>query len=172
MTKPHLKIAAFFFLTFIYLGGNRLMADQTPLFSSREPKPFNSLYLGIGLAGDNIFDTNPAWDPINSQKVIGGSFDGVESGLAIHAETNLDKKSNWMLPLRFEYIWMDANEQYVRASYKKEYWKHSIHCQKIGTGVNWFFYTFPFKDCKAYMGLEAKLFLVNGEVFKVKEVTE
>ena len=149
-----------------------MFAAESPLFTSKDQKAFSNIYLGIGLAGDNVFDSNPAWDPINSKSVIGGSFDGVESGIAVHFETNLDKKSHFMLPVSFENIWMDANEQYVRAAYDREYWKHSINCQKIGTGLNWVFFTFPFKDCKAYMGVEAKLFFINGEVFKVKEVKQ
>ena len=157
------------FCAILLSAKNIYAAPQTQIFSGEE-KPFSSFYLGIGLAGDNIFDSNPALDPINSQYVIGGSFDGVESGIALQLETNLDSKSKFMMPIRFENIWMDANEQYVRASYRKEYWKHKINCQKFSAGVDWFFYTFPFRDCKAYLGAEAKVFFVNGEKFTVKEV--
>jgi hypothetical protein len=155
----------------LLFGAIGIMNAADPITPARkfEPvKPFGEYYVGIGLAGVNIFDSNPAWDPINSRDVIGGSFDGVENGFSISAATNLDENSTWMLPFSFEWLFLSANEQYVRASYQKEFWNHQIDLQKISTGIQWNFCTFPFKDVRAYMGLEVKAVLVNNQELTVK----
>lgn len=136
---------------------------------------FTDFYFGIGLAGTNFLEDTPSWIPISfsadeNDYRIGGSFDGIESGLHLSFVTNLDSKSNWMLPVNFEYNWLTASEEIYIGKMLGKY-KHTVDVQKIGTGIQWNFLSFHYDDVKAYMGAELKAVFVNNQDMKSQFVT-
>lgn len=150
-----------------------LTAESTPL----EAKPqgaFTDFYIGCGLVGTNFMEDSPSWiliQPIDNTKEArnGGSFDGVETGIHFSLITNLDTDHNWLLPLTFEYNWLKAGEDVPLEKNVRLSISHRISTQKIGTGIQWQFYTFPFKDVRAYIGAEAKAVFVNNQLMKMED---
>lgn len=151
-----------------------LTAESTPL-EAMPQGAFTDFYIGCGLVGTNFMEDSPEWIPISfsaNEETLkyGGSFDGVETGIHFSLITNLDTDHNWLLPLTFEYNWLKAGEEVYASQYKKYVTSHKIATQKISTGIQWQFYTFPFKDVRAYIGAEAKAVFVNNQLMKVESI--
>ena len=140
---------------------------STPV-EPEDKSAFSEFYIGVGLSGTQFFKDTPSWNPITyslnpSQDVIGGSFDGLESGIHFSFVTNLTKSSELMLPFSFEYNWLSSGEILYPTPVTEWLMQHSIDVQKIGTGLQWQFYTFPFKDVKAYMETDIKMIFINNQ---------
>ena len=168
----HVLLAA---ILFVSLYAEMKSEISNPL-EIEEKGAFTDFYFGIGLAGTNFLEDTPSWVPISfspdeNDYRIGGSFDGVESGLHLSFVTNLDSESNWMLPLNFEYNWLSANEEIYYSKTIGKY-HHRIDVQKISTGIHWNFYTFHFQDVNAYMGAEFKAVFVNNQKLTSQQITK
>jgi hypothetical protein len=146
--------------------------DQPKPKVKKENKAFENISFGVGLTGTNIFDNNINWKPIvsNDNNIkdarIGGSFDGVETGLLLFSSINLDANGTWILPLSFEYVWLNAHEVVPISNTIRGDINHTIDIQKLATGIHFNFLTFPFKDVKAYLGLEAKAAFINNQEYQ------
>lgn len=141
---------------------------------SETKEAFQDFYIGIGLSGTAFFNDNPSWKPISytpdpNDFIVGGSFDGLESGIHLSVMTNLNESSSLLLPLSFEYDWLSSAEEMYPFTGAKWQVKHSIDIQKIGTGLQWQFLTFPFKDVKGYMEADIKGIFINQQIFKREE---
>lgn len=135
---------------------------------------FDYVFIGGGITGTNIFESNLGWKPIanktgDSTYQIGGSFDGIETGILIKGETNLDKDGNFMLPFSFEFVWLNAFELVPQRT-TKDYYSHYVNLQKISTGLNYFFYTFPLQNVKPFIGFECKGVFINSQEMERKIV--
>lgn len=132
---------------------------------------FNEIYVGAGITGTNIFTNNPATKPIfmkeikNKELIVGGSFDGVETGFLVKGETNIDDSANFFIPFSFEYVWLNANELYWANMKTKIQLSHAIDIQKIATGLKWYFYKFPFQEVRPFLGFDVKGVFVNNISF-------
>lgn len=141
------------------------------LFSITSAKSqFDEIYISSGLTGTNIFTDNPATMPIfekdkNKAFIIGGSFDGVETGTMIKGEFSIDNRATLFIPISFEYVWFNANEIVWPTWDKKIYLEHCVDAQKFSTGLKWYFYQFPFQNVKPYIGFEMKAIFFNNQTF-------
>ncbi len=142
---------------------------STPIDAATK-EAFQDFYIGIGLSGIAFFNDNPSWKHIlnspDKNDVLGGSFDGLESGFHLSVMTNLNESSSLLLPISFEYDWLTAAEQMYQTSRTKLQVKHSIDIQKLGIGLQWQFLTFPFKDVKGYMEADLKVIFINNQEYR------
>lgn len=164
--KKYINHILFSLILSILACSNLMSEDSSPIAPTKSGA-FKDFYFGIGLAGTNFIEDTPSWIPMQfTTKLddyrIGGSFDGIESGLHLSVVTNLDDDSDWMLPLTFEYNWLSASEEIFIGKQIGKF-KHTIDVQKIGTGIQWNFYTFQFDDVSAYMGAEFKAVFINNQ---------
>ncbi len=132
---------------------------------------FDYIYLGVGLGGSNIFDSNPAWKPYFDRTeskipLIGGGFDGIESGVVIKGETNLDQDGDFMIPFSFEYVWLNSYEVFSLNESTRYGNGHYVNQQKIGTGLNYYFYTFPMQNVRPFVGFEIKGNFINNQLIE------
>lgn len=142
--------------------------------------PFSTYYIGLGLAGSQ-FDRNSvsaknitfSSDP--NDHVIGGSFDGIESSIRASITTNIDRESNFLLPISYEYQFLRAGEMlYYNLTPELQYYgtfKHQIDVHKLSIGGEWQFLATEFRDVKFYMGMDFKSYFITAQDF-IREDTK
>lgn len=142
--------------------------------------PFSTYYIGLGLAGSQ-FDRNSvsaknitfSSDP--NDHVIGGSFDGMESSIRASITTNIDRESNFLLPISYEYQFLRAGEMlYYNLTPELQYYgtfKHQIDVHKLSIGGEWQFLATEFRDVKFYMGMDLKSYFITAQDF-IREDTK
>lgn len=142
--------------------------------------PFSTYYIGLGLAGSQ-FDRNSvsaknitfSSDP--NDHVIGGSFDGIESSIRASITTNIDRESNFLLPISYEYQFLRAGEMlYYNLTPELQYYgtfKHQIDVHKLSIGGEWQFLATEFRDVKFYMGMDLKSYFITAQDF-IREDTK
>ncbi len=144
-----------------------------------DDNPFSVYFLGVGISGSTFPKNSSTWKNISfsidpNDHVIGGSFDGMESSIRASLTTNIDRKSNFLLPISYEYMFMRAGELiYYNLTPQINYhgtFNHKIDVQKFSIGLDWQALQTPFKDVKIYLGLDAKAFLITNQEFTRTDV--
>ncbi len=144
-----------------------------------DDNPFSVYYLGLGISGSAFPSSSSAWKNISfsidpNDHVIGGSFDGMESAVRASLTTNIDRKSRFLMPISYEYLFLRAGEVlYYNLTPELNYYGnflHRIDVQKFSIGLDWQFWQTPFKDVNIYLGVDFKGLYIFNQNFSREDV--
>jgi len=131
---------------------------------------FNVISLSTGLTTMKIIGDSPNSSlmiphDLSKPTVIGGSFNGTNSGIALRANIALNKTGDFIIPIGIEYIFLWAAESTPLGKLTKQFARNTNTIPTITMGFDYKFFKFPFADVKAYAGLELRAsFIQSGEL--------
>jgi hypothetical protein len=113
-----------------------------------------------GITTSRIMGNNPgSMDMLNKDSavsVIGGSFNGPQSGIEFRMTYGIDQEGDFRIPIGVDYTFFTANETIPVAKYYTVYLHHELKNLGIFLGFHYVFVKFPLAHAKAYAGLEAR----------------
>ena len=131
---------------------------------------FSNVSLSSGLTTIKIIGDSPNSSlmiphDLSKPTIIGGSFNGTNSGIALRANIALNKKGDFTIPVGLEYFFLWAAESTPLGKSTKQYAKNTNTIPTITLGFDYKFFKFPFADVKAYAGVELRAsFIQSGEL--------
>lgn len=117
-----------------------------------------------GLSTDWIVNDNPAVYRLvvaaDSERPLGGAFDGAQFGMGVKAYADLDKQKHFRIPFGIDYFSYSGAQSTLTNNFQVTV-RHSTELWAGVLGFEWAFVEFPYAFARAYAGIEARATVVS-----------